>query len=250
MVYDARRAEGYDDRHRDRAEEAEETAALLAEIHAAATERDGFPGRVLELGVGTGRLALPLARRGLEVHGVDSSSAMVSRLRDKPGGADMHVVIGDFSDLGSLVEGRYSLVFLAFNSLFEVTTQEGQIRCFAGVARHLTPGGAFVVEALAPEITRLEQSLVVRELNHDGLVLQATRHDPVRQVVTGQDVALAEGGLELSPWTIRYASVPELDLMARLAGLRLHDRWGGWHRQPFTAASSRHVSVYRWPESG
>ncbi len=243
MDYDEERAEAYDRRHADRFAEAETTAELLAALV------EGRAGaRVLELGIGTGRLALPLAARGLEVHGIDSSTAMVDRLRAKPGGADLPVAIGDFADVGSVAEGRYDLVLLAFNAVFELLSQDEQCRCLAGAAAHLVPGGALVVEALAPELTRLEQTLTVTSLAADEVVLQATSHDPLTQVVRGHDVVLTETApARLRPWSIRYATVPELDLMARLAGLQLTDRWGGWHREPFTAQSSRHVSVYRAP---
>jgi SAM-dependent methyltransferase len=238
MEYDERRAEAYDRHHAARFAEADATAAFLAGLV-------GERGRVLELGIGTGRLALPLARRGLDVTGVDAAPAMVERLRTKPGGADVPVVMADFADVGSVVDGEYDLVLVAFNSLFELLDQDAQCRCVAGAARLLAPGGAFVVEALAPELTRLEQSLSVTSLGADEVVLQATRHDPLTQVVSGHDVVLSEGGgVRLLPWAIRYASVPEIDLMARLAGLELRERWGGWEREPFTATSARHVSVY------
>ncbi|HWC10529.1 MAG TPA: class I SAM-dependent methyltransferase [Acidimicrobiales bacterium] len=240
MEYDERRAEGYDRRHASRFAEAEVTADFLAGLVA--------PGsRVLELGVGTGRLALPLAARGLEVHGVDSSPAMLARLRAKAGGEAVGVVEGDFAEVGTIVEGEYDLVLVAFNSLFELLDQDTQCRCVSGAGARLAAGGVFVVEALAPELTRLEQSLTVTALAPDEVVLQATSHDPVAQVVRGHDVVLSEGSVRLLPWAIRYASVPELDLMARLAGLELRERWGGWEREPFTAASSRHVSVYTRP---
>ena len=242
MDYDEGRAEGYDRRHADRFAEAEVSAAFLAELA-------GGEGRVLELGIGTGRLALPLAARGVDVHGIDSSEAMIARLRAKPGGAALPVVIGDFADVGSLVDGTYDLVFVAFNSLFELLTQDDQCRCLTGAAAHLSPGGALVIEALAPDLTRLEQSLTVTSLAADEVVLQATAHDPLTQVVRGHDVVLTEAETRLLPWSIRYASVPELDLMARLAGLQLRARWGGWAHEPFTATSSRHVSVYE-PYSG
>ncbi len=237
MDYDERRAEAYDRRHAARFAEAEATADLVAGLV-------GPGARVLELGVGTGRVALPLAARGLEVHGVDSSPAMLARLRAKPGGDAVGVVEGDFADVGAIVAGEYDLVLLVFNSLFELLDQESQCRCVSGAAARLAPAGVFVVEALAPELTRLEQSLTVTSLAADEVVLQATSHDPVGQVVRGHDVVLTEAGVRLLPWAIRYASVPEVDLMARLAGLRLVERWGGWQYEPFTAASSRHVSVY------
>ncbi|HEX2272313.1 MAG TPA: class I SAM-dependent methyltransferase [Acidimicrobiales bacterium] len=243
MDYDDERAEAYDRRHAERFAEADATAELLVGLV------EGRAGaRVLELGIGTGRLALPLAERGLEVHGIDSSPAMVDRLRAKPGGADVPVVIGDFVDVGSLVEGVYDLVLLPFNALFELLSQDEQCRCLAGAAARLAPDGALVVEALAPELTRLERSLTVTSLAADEVVLQATSHDPLTQVVRGHDVVLTETApARLRPWAIRYATLPEIDLMARLAGLRLRERWGGWHREPFTADSSRHVSVYAGP---
>ena len=241
MDYDERRAEGYDRRHAARFAEAEVTADLLAGLVEP-------PARVLELGVGTGRLALPLAARGFEVHGIDSSPAMLARLRGKPGGETVGVVEGDFADVGTLVEGEYDLVLLAFNSLLEPPDQDAQCRRVAGRRARLAAGGVFVVEPLAPELTRLEQSLPVTSLAADEVVLQATSHDPLTQVVRGHDVVLTEvDGVRLLPWAIRYASVPEVDLMARLAGLELRERWGGWEREPFTAASSRHVSVYSRP---
>jgi len=247
MDYDERRAEAYDRRHAGRFEEAEAAAEFLAGL---ATGGDG-PGRVLELGIGTGRLALPLAARGLDVHGVDSSKSMVARLREKPGGADLPVVLGDFADVSSLVDGPFDLVLVAFNSFFELLSQDEQCRCVAGAARLLAPGGVFVIEALAPELTHLEQSLAVTSLSADEVVLQATAHDPLTQVVRGHDVVLSEDeGVRLLPWAIRYASVPEVDLMARLAGLSLRHRWSGWDHEPFTATSARHVSVYTPNGSG
>jgi len=260
MDYDRQRAEGYDRRHSVRFAEAQATAAFLADLaRTAATARasttptgeaspapggDGQRARILELGIGTGRLALPLAAMGLEVHGIDASSAMVDRLRDKPGGDTIPVVMGDFAEVGSLVAGDFDLVFVAFNSLFELADQTAQCRCVAGAASRLSPGGRFVVEALAPELTRLEQSLTVISQADDEVILQATNHDPLAQVVRGHDVVLAPAGIRLQPWSIRYASVPEVDLMARLGGLELAERWGGWAREPFGASSSRHISVY------
>ncbi len=236
MRYDDRQAQAYDERYADRFAEVAPLVEFLAAL--------GSPGPVLELGVGTGRLALPLAERGLEVHGVDASQPMLDRLRAKPGGDRVRVVVGDFADVATLVHRQYRLVFVAFNTLFELESQEDQLRCFAGVAGHLAPGGAFVVEAFAPDLTRLDQHLSVANLGADEVGLQATRHDPLTQRVTGPSVSITDAGVALWPWAIRYASVPELDLMALLAGLRLRERWSGWERQPFTAGSPRHVSVY------
>jgi SAM-dependent methyltransferase len=238
--YDDRRADAYDGRHGQRFAEAGATADFLA-----AVERPSGP--VLELGVGTGRLALPLAARGVDVHGIDASEAMVARLRAKPGGDRIPVTIGDFADVAGLVPGRYALVYLAYNTLFELEDQEAQIRCFAGVAERLAPGGAFVLEAFPPFLAAAEDALTVVDVDEAGARLQASRHDPVAQVVTGQTITITEAGVALWPYRLRYATVPELDLMARLAGLRLRERWGGWQREPFTAASDRHVSVWERP---
>jgi SAM-dependent methyltransferase len=241
MVYDESRAARYDEAHAARFAEVETVVDALAGL----LPRGTAGGRVLELGVGTGRLALPLAARGLEVWGIDNSGPMLARLADKPGSEKVHVVVGDFAGVGDLVEGAFDLVFVAFNTLFELPTQDEQVRCIEGVASRLAPGGAFVVEALAPDLTRLEQTVAAVSVGRDETVLQATRHDPAAQHVAGADVAVtADGTVKLSPWTIRYVSVPELDLMARLAGLRLRSRWGGWHGEAFTAATPVHVSVY------
>jgi SAM-dependent methyltransferase len=240
MAYDEARAARYDEAHAARFAEAGAVVDALRSLLPPAG------GRVLELGVGTGRLAIPLAALdGVEVCGVDDSEAMLGRLLGKPGGDRVHTVAGDFAEVDELVTGPFDLVFVAFNTLFELPTQEAQVACVSGVARLLAPAGVFVVEALAPDLTRLEQTVAALLVHPDRAVLQATRHDPVTQRVSGADITIASGGaVALVPWTIRYVSVPELDLMARLAGLRRRDRWGSWHGEPFTAASSIHVSVY------
>ncbi|MGH9276751.1 MAG: class I SAM-dependent methyltransferase [Acidimicrobiales bacterium] len=239
MPYDETRAATYDQAHAHQFAEADVVADALAALNAQAGA-----GPVLELGVGTGRLALPLAARGLEVWGIDNSDAMLDRLRAKPGADRIHVVTGDFSDAGTLVKPGFTLAVVAFNTLFELPSQEAQLRCLDGVAGLLVTGGLLVVEALAPDLTRLEQTVSALSVGPDRAVLQATRHDPVTQVVAGADFSVTDGQVHLSPWSIRYVSVPELDLMARLAGLSRRHRWGGWHREPFTASSSTHVSVY------
>ena len=201
-------------------------------------------GPVLELAIGTGRLALPLAERGLEVHGIDTSEAMVAKLRAKPGGDGILVTMGDFADVG--VEGSFSLVFVAFNTFFALLTQDDQLRCFANVAARLAGGGVFVVEAFFPDLARFDrgQRPNVNFVESSRVMIDASRHDPVEQRVDSQHVVITEEGTKLYPVSIRYAFPPELDLMARLAGLELQNRWGGWHREPFTADSPRHVSVY------
>jgi SAM-dependent methyltransferase len=204
------------------------------------------PGPVLELGIGTGRIALPLAERGIEVHGIDSSEAMVGRLREKPGGDRIRVSIGDFADVGDLVEGAFSLVFVVFNTFFGLLDQEDQVRCFRGVARHLAGDGAFLMQAFVPDVGRFDrgQRVEAMDVGADIVHLEASRFDPVTQRVQTQHVAIEEGRTRLFPVTLRFAYPSELDLMARLAGLRLRDRWGGWDRRPYDASSQGHISVW------
>jgi SAM-dependent methyltransferase len=204
-------------------------------------------GPVLELGIGTGRIALPLAARGLEVQGIDASERMVQRLRAKPGGADIPVTLGDFVDVD--VPGSFALVLVVFNTFFGLLSQDDQVRCFARVAERLSPGGAFVLQAFVPDLDRYQQrqNTSTRLLGVDEVHLEASLHDPVEQRVRSQHVILDERGIRFYPVQIRYAWPSELDLMARLAGLRLAERWSGWRGEPFTAASTSHVSVYRKP---
>ena len=201
-------------------------------------------GPVLELGVGTGRIACPLAERGVAVHGIDASEAMLAELRARPGGDRVVVTTGDFAE--AAVPGPFTLVYVVFNTFFGLITQDAQIRCFQNVARHLAPGGAFLVEAFVPDLTRFVrgQNLSTVRVELDGVMLDATKVDPVAQRVDSQHVVIAEEGIRLYPVRIRYAWPSELDLMARLAGLRLRERRGGWHGEPFTATSARHVSIY------
>jgi SAM-dependent methyltransferase len=201
-------------------------------------------GPVLELAIGTGRLALPLAERGLEVHGIDASERMVAKLREKPGGDAIPVTMGDFADVG--VDGTYSLVFVAFNTLFGLLTQSDQVRCFTNVAPRLSPDGVFVIEVFFPDLGRFDrdQRIQVRHLDPNEVRIDASSHRPLEQRIDSNHVVITEEGTRLYPVNIRYAFPAELDLMARLAGLELKERWGGWHREPFTASSLRHVSVY------
>ncbi|MDQ3805853.1 MAG: class I SAM-dependent methyltransferase, partial [Acidobacteriota bacterium] len=197
----------------------------------------------LELGVGTGRVALPLRERGVEVHGIDASPAMVERLRAKPGGDRIAVTLGDFAEVG--VGGEFALVYVVFNTFFALLSQEAQVRCFRNVARRLSPAGVFLVEAFVPDVARYSGGQVNRatEVTLDRVVYDVAQHDPVRQYVIGQSVVIADGRVRLYPVQLRYAWPSELDLMARLAGLRLRERRGGWQREPFTG-SGKHVSVY------
>ncbi len=202
-------------------------------------------GPALELAIGTGRIALPLAARGVHVDGIDVSPAMVAKLRAKPGGSQIAVTIGDFADVP--VSGAFQLIFVVFNTLFNLLTQDDQVRCFENVAAHLTDDGVFVVEAFVPTyLTRLRddqyvdaESIEVREVR-----LDVGRHDPVAQRLDESHVVLSSAGVRLYPIVTRYAWPSELDLMARIAGLRLKNRWSGWEHEPFTATSRRHVSVY------
>lgn len=234
-VYGSAMAKEYDELY----EEVLETDAAvtcLAELAGA--------GAVLELGIGTGRVALPLAREGVEVHGVDASKDMVAGLRTKPGGADLPVVVGDFAEVA--VPGTFSLVFVAFNTIFALPNQDAQVRCFANAASHLSPGGRFVVEAAIPDLIQFSHgpSIRPRPVGGKRVALVMAEHDPVQQRIQTTQVHLSDSGVRLHPVNHRYAWPSELDLMARLAGMRLQARWGGWDRSPFSADSTLHVSVY------
>jgi SAM-dependent methyltransferase len=200
-------------------------------------------GPALELAIGTGRIALPLATRGVEIQGIDASAAMVAKLREKPGGTDIAVTMGDFADVP--VEGRFPLVFVVFNTLFALLTQDDQRRCLRNVADHLTDDGVFVVEAFVPDIARFDrgQRVDARRVEVGRAFLEVSRHDAGNQRVSSQLVVLEETGLRMFPVELRYVWPSELDLMAELAGLRLRERWGGWNREPFTGELT-HVSVY------
>jgi SAM-dependent methyltransferase len=202
-------------------------------------------GRVLELGIGTGRVALPLAARGIRVEGVDASAAMAGRLRAKPGGESVPVTIGDMA--GVPVSGRFRLAYLVANTLFALLTQERQAECFGSVARVLGPAGAFVTECFVPDLSRFDhgQRVQAGSVTGDSAVIEVSRHDKARQRVTTQVITLDAQGVRLRPVTVRYSWPSELDLMAGQAGLRLAERYAGWDRQPFTSASTSHVSVYQ-----
>ena len=216
--------------------ETEASVDLLAEL--------AGDGPVLELAIGTGRLALPLAQRGIDVRGIDASEEMVARLRTKAGGADIPVAMGDFADVD--IEGSFSLVYIAFNTIFALLTQDDQVRCFANAAEHLGDGGTFLIEVFFPDLTRFDrnQRFQTNSVSTSEVSLDASRHDVLAQRVDSVHVVLTETGTKLYPVNLRYAFPSELDLMARLAGLELKHRWGGWRREPFDADSRRHVSVY------
>ena len=201
-------------------------------------------GPALELGIGTGRVALPLAERGIEVHGLDISGAMVAKLREKSGGADLPVTMGDFTQFA--LEERYSLIYIVFNTLFALPSQEAQVECFRSVARHLADGGVFLLEAFVPDPGRFDrgQRISAGIVENDRVTIDMGRHDPVTQTVASSHLYITPEGIRMYPVNTRYAWPSELDLMARLAGMRLRSRWADWRRNPFTAASTGHVSVY------
>jgi len=211
--------------------------ALLAEL--------AGRGPALELAIGTGRIALPLAARGIRVDGVDISPAMVAELRSKPGGGVISVTIGDFADVP--VPGTYRLIYVVWNTLFNLLTQQEQVRCFENVARHLTDDGSFVVETFVPAFLyrlRNDQHVDAEAVLVDEVRLDVLRHDMATQTIEESHVFLSPAGVRLNPVVQRYAWPSELDLMARIAGLRLKHRWGDWSRGPYSSASSMHVSVY------
>jgi SAM-dependent methyltransferase len=205
-------------------------------------------GAALELGIGTGRIGLPLAARGVRVDGIDLSEAMVARLRAKPGGEDIPVAIGDFA--ATRVEGTFSLVYLVFNTIGNLTTQDEQVACFKNAAAHLEPGGCFVIETGVPQLQRLPHGESVRPFEVSPTHLGFDEYDVARQGLISHHYSLVDGVWELRSLPLRYVWPAELDLMARLAGMRLRERWGGWKREPFTSDSAKHVSVWEKPTPG
>ncbi len=205
----------------------------------------GGQGPALEFGIGTGRIALPLAQRGLRVVGIDDSEAMVARLRAKPGARSIDVTIGNFAT--TRVDGEFSLVYLVFNTIFNLVTQDAQVACFENAAAHLGSGGRFVIETHVPEVQRLPLGQTIIPFRADPEGMSFDVYDVVTQRFNSQHYVFSEGRIETYPVEFRYAWPAELDLMARLAGLTLLDRWAGWRREPFTNLSRAHVSVYQKP---
>jgi SAM-dependent methyltransferase len=202
-------------------------------------------GPALELAIGAGRIALPLATRGIRVDGIDISPAMVTQLRAKAGGDQIAVTIGDFADVP--VAGAYRLIYVVWNTLFNLLTQDDQVRCFENVTAHLTDDGAFVIEGFHPGYLyrlRDHQYVDAEAVEVAEVRLDVARHDPVKQWLEESHVSLTREGVRVNPIVTRYAWPSELDLMARIAGLRLKERWGGWDRSPVTATSRNLVSVY------
>jgi SAM-dependent methyltransferase len=215
----------------------EATADLLAEL--------AGDGRALELGIGTGRIALPLAQRGVPVHGIDMSRAMVARLRAKPGGDAIGVTIGDFAT--TRVDATFSLAYLVFNTIMNLTTQDAQVACFRNAAAHLEPGGCFLIEVMVPDLRRLPPGQTVVPFHVSESNWAYDIYDVATQALSSNYVKVADGRGSFWSVPFRYVWPAELDLMARLAGLRLRDRWDGWTRQPYTSESRQHVSVWEKP---
>ena len=201
-------------------------------------------GRALELGIGTGRIALPLARRGIRVHGIDLSEEMIERLRGKPGAEQIGVTVGDFAT--TQVDGTFSLAYLVFNTIGNLTTQDAQVACFQNAAAHLEPGGRFVIEVGVPKLRRLASGerfvIFDRSETHVGI----DEYNVADQRLVSHHYSRREDGtFEYGSIPFRYVWPAELDLMARLAGLTLRERWADWKREPFTNESTKHVSIWQ-----
>ena len=199
-------------------------------------------GPALELGIGTGRIAIPLAERGVRVRGIDLSEAMVARMRAKPGGDTIEVTIGDFAT--TRVDGEFSLAYLVFNTINNLTTQDAQVACFRNAAAHLEPGGCFVIEVGVPELRRLPPGQTVLPWQVTPTHWAFDIYDMATQAMSSNYLTVRDGRGEYRSIPFRYVWPSELDLMAQLAGMRLRDRWEDWNRQPFTGDSRQHVSVW------
>lgn len=234
-TFGALNAATYDERHDPG------TTDQAVEFLAALAEGD----RVLEFAIGTGRVALPLAARGLQVAGIEASPLMVEKMRAKPGGADIPVIIGDMAV--AKMEGVFDLAFLIFNTLFNLTTQEAQQQCFENAAAHLRSGGRFVIETYVPDLSAFKNdtSFQTRKQDEEAVVLEAAAHDAEAQRINYQYIRIDRAGVQLTPLPIRYAVPDEIDQMAARAGFDLEDRFGSWGCAPFTADRDMHVSVYK-----
>jgi SAM-dependent methyltransferase len=210
----------------------------------------GDPPRALELAIGTGRVALPLRERGVEVEGIEISESMLAKMRAKPGGEEIPVTMGDFKDVP--VDGTFPLIYLSFNTIFALLGQEAQVDCFQNVADHLEPGGRFIIDCFVPDLTRFDshntRTAVSSITSVDEHMYEMSVYDPVEQRVSSHVVRSVGGDSVTLPVEIRFAWPSELDLMARLAGLSLEDRFGWYDLRPFNARSTSHMSIYRKPE--
>lgn len=212
----------------------EATVCFLADL-----ARDGA---ALELGIGTGRIAVPLSQRGVRVHGIDLSSAMVSKLRAKPGAERITVTLGDFAT--TAVAGTFKVAYLLFNTIMNLTKQDEQVACFRNVASHLEPGGCFVVEVSIPDLQRLPPGETVRPFTVSPTRLGFDEYEVASQGLTSHHYTVEDGRLDVASVPFRYVWPSELDLMARLAGMTMRERWSGWEHEPFTSDSTKHVSVW------
>ena len=204
-------------------------------------------GHALELGIGTGRIALPLAQRGVPVHGIELSKAMAAKLRAKPGGEDIGVTIGDFAT--TTVDGTFSVAYLVFNTILNLTTQAAQVACFRNVAAHLEPGGCFVIEVGVPGLQGLPPGQTFRVFHVSKNRWGFDEYDVPNQGLISHHFEIVDGRAERLSIPFRYAWPSELDLMAQLAGMTFRERWSGWKREPFTSDSDKHVSVWEKPAS-
>jgi SAM-dependent methyltransferase len=237
-TYGDRIAEIYDERYvAPMAKDSTEAVAFLKDLAA--------EGPALELGIGTGRIALPLAETEVEMHGIDASEAMLAKLTAKPGGDRIRTTVGSFAKFS--LPTRFRLVYVVFNTFFSLLTQDEQVSCFEAVARHLTPDGVFAMQAFVPDVQRFDehqQRVAAESVGVDEVSLEATSHDPFAQRADTAHVHIRDGDIRMYPVRIRYAYVSELDLMARLAGLELRERWAGWNREPYPSQDWTHVSVW------
>lgn len=203
-------------------------------------------GPVLELGIGTGRIALPLAARGVKIEGIDVSAAMVEKLRAKPGGQDIPVTLGDMADM-TIMGGPYKLVFLIYNALFSLLTQSRQVQCFENVSAVLEPGGLFVIECFIPDLKSVDHGQRVRAVSvtEESAIIEVSRYDVNAQRIVAQMITLSADGIRPGPVAFRYAWPDELDLMAERAGLTLRQRLRDWAGNPFRFGCETHISVYQ-----
>ncbi len=238
--FSERVAERYDERDADQADRAvvDPIVTFLADL--------ASDGDALELGIGTGRIALRLAERGVRVHGIDLSEAMVERLRAKPGADQINVTIGDFGTTS--VGGTFSVVYLVANTIMNLTTQDEQVACFRNAAAHLEPGRCFVIEVLVPPLRQLPPGETFQPFDVSPTHLGFDEYDVARQGLVSHHYWISDGKVDVFSAPFRYVWPSELDLMARLAGMPLRERWSGWKREPFTSDSTKHVSV--WEKAG
>jgi SAM-dependent methyltransferase len=236
IYFDERIADGYDAASEEMFEPAvvDATVSFLADL--------AGEGGALELGIGTGRIALPLSQRGVRVHGIDLSPAMIARLKAKPGADDIGVTIGDFAT--TKVDGTFRLAYLVYNTIMNLTTQDEQVACFRNVAEHLEPGGRFVIEVGVPALQRLPPGETVRAFTVSPTRLGFDEYDIAAQGLVSHHYWVVDGRLDVFSMPFRYVWPSELDLMARLAGMVVRERWSGWDREPFTSESTTHVSVW------